>query len=355
MIAGEDPLVTHAALETIETASRTALVEMRRLLGVLRTGGGDGPDPVPLEPAPGLRDLDALVADVVKSGVTVEMRVLGERPEAVRDAPAAIEPRGHLLRAHRREPGMRRLVRAEFLKLRVTRLFLGTVAAVPIVCTLVTIAVVVGSAGHEGNAPLGPRSLAEAIGAPASIVTAVALLLGVLGVAGEYRHQTITTTFLAAPDRRAVVAAKLVTHAIVGLAIASVAVALTAAIAVPWLHRADVAVHVDGDVVRVAAGFILSTALYGALGVAIGALVHNQTAAVATVLLWLLAIEGLIGNVFRSAAFLQWLPVAAGRAMVRLDSADGSLPAWGAAPVFASYVIVLAGAASRLVTVRDVT
>jgi signal transduction histidine kinase len=81
MIGAGDPAATHAALDTIERASRSALVEMRRLLGVLRTPDNAGDDTSSLDPAPGLRDLDGLVADVVKSGVTVQMRVLGERPE----------------------------------------------------------------------------------------------------------------------------------------------------------------------------------------------------------------------------------------------------------------------------------
>jgi signal transduction histidine kinase len=80
MIAADDPAAARAALETIETASRSALAEMRRLLGVLRTSELDSEATV-REPAPGLRDLDALVADVVRSGVTAEVRVLGERPE----------------------------------------------------------------------------------------------------------------------------------------------------------------------------------------------------------------------------------------------------------------------------------
>jgi signal transduction histidine kinase len=79
MVADDDPGAARQALATIETASRSALVEMRRLLGVLRAP--DGGQQGTLDPAPGLRDLDALVADVVKSGVTVDVRVEGHRPE----------------------------------------------------------------------------------------------------------------------------------------------------------------------------------------------------------------------------------------------------------------------------------
>jgi signal transduction histidine kinase len=78
MVAKTDPAAAEQALVTIETATRSALVEMRQLLGVLRSASGERVGP--REPAPGLRDLDALVAEVVKSGVTVEVRIDGDRP-----------------------------------------------------------------------------------------------------------------------------------------------------------------------------------------------------------------------------------------------------------------------------------
>src|SRR4051812_14043080 len=85
MVADDNPVAARAALATIESASRSALAEMRRLLGVLRGAGSDQHSE--LAPAPGLGDLDALVADVVRSGVTVRVRIEGERP----DVPAGID------------------------------------------------------------------------------------------------------------------------------------------------------------------------------------------------------------------------------------------------------------------------
>jgi signal transduction histidine kinase len=75
LVADDDPAAARTALATIETATRSAMVEMRRLLGVLR-GGIDG-QPAELGPAPGLGDLETLAAEVARSGVTVDIRVTG--------------------------------------------------------------------------------------------------------------------------------------------------------------------------------------------------------------------------------------------------------------------------------------
>ncbi len=67
-----DPAV-RAALDTFDTAGRTALDEMRRLLTVLRP---DGLTPT-LGPQPSLRHLDQLVASVRGAGLAVELDVTG--------------------------------------------------------------------------------------------------------------------------------------------------------------------------------------------------------------------------------------------------------------------------------------
>jgi signal transduction histidine kinase len=85
MIADDDPAAARQALATIETTIRSALLEMRRMLGILR--GSDNEERGALAPAPGLGDLDALVADVVRSGVIVDVRVEGQRT----DVPAGVD------------------------------------------------------------------------------------------------------------------------------------------------------------------------------------------------------------------------------------------------------------------------
>jgi signal transduction histidine kinase len=62
------------ALRRVELAGRTALVEMRRLLGAMRRDG-DGLD---LAPQPGLDSLDSLVDDVSRAGLPVQLHVDGD-------------------------------------------------------------------------------------------------------------------------------------------------------------------------------------------------------------------------------------------------------------------------------------
>jgi signal transduction histidine kinase len=79
-VAETQPEEARKALAAIETASRAALEELRRLLGVLRQDDGDEPHGS-LAPVPGLADLDTLLAEVGKAGLAVRLRVEGVRLE----------------------------------------------------------------------------------------------------------------------------------------------------------------------------------------------------------------------------------------------------------------------------------
>jgi signal transduction histidine kinase len=73
---------TREVLETVERTGRSALTEMRRLLGMLR---GDANEP--LTPQPGLTDVPTLVTQLREAGLPVELEVEGHR----RDLPVGIE------------------------------------------------------------------------------------------------------------------------------------------------------------------------------------------------------------------------------------------------------------------------
>jgi signal transduction histidine kinase len=78
------PEVARDALVSIESAGREALVDMERMLGVLRTAD-DGT--AALGPQPGLKQLDSLAAQVSDAGLAVDIVVEGSRQEL----PASVE------------------------------------------------------------------------------------------------------------------------------------------------------------------------------------------------------------------------------------------------------------------------
>jgi signal transduction histidine kinase len=73
-VAKTQPEEAAKALAAIEVTSRAALIELRRLLGVLRQ---EGEPEGSLAPVPGLADLDVLLAEVAKAGLGVRLRVEG--------------------------------------------------------------------------------------------------------------------------------------------------------------------------------------------------------------------------------------------------------------------------------------
>ena len=64
----------HEALQSIETAGRQALVELRRLLGILRQAD----DQPALAPVPSLADLDRLIAQLQDAGLPAVLHIEGE-------------------------------------------------------------------------------------------------------------------------------------------------------------------------------------------------------------------------------------------------------------------------------------
>jgi signal transduction histidine kinase len=69
-----DASAEEEALRNVEQAGRTALAEMRRLLGALRQGG----DLLELTPGPGLDDLQTLAEEVRAAGLDVRLHTKGE-------------------------------------------------------------------------------------------------------------------------------------------------------------------------------------------------------------------------------------------------------------------------------------
>jgi ABC-2 type transport system permease protein len=257
---------------------------------------------------------------------------------------------------------MNRLVRAELVKLRTTRLVYAGLGVTVLVAVLAVVNGITG-AGRGENPPLGADSLQRAVeGTPAGFFSIVVLILAIVSMAGEFHHQTATQTFLVTPHRGRVVAAKLVTYASVGLAFAAVASLLTVVIAVPWLAAKGVDISlVDGDIWLRVVAVLASTALYGVIGIGVGALIRNQTAAVAAAVVWVMGIEGILLSVLETLKrgladeVGKWLPGLAADALASGSSAPPELlSAWAGGLLFAAYGVALAGIGARFVLRRDV-
>jgi signal transduction histidine kinase len=83
-VLDSQPEEARKALIAVEATSRQALVEMRRLLGVLRQ---EAEPHASLAPAPGLAAVEELAAEVARAGVRVEVRIEG----SPRELPAGLD------------------------------------------------------------------------------------------------------------------------------------------------------------------------------------------------------------------------------------------------------------------------
>jgi hypothetical protein len=186
---------------------------------------------------------------------------------------------------------MIRLVRAEFLKLRTTQvwfwLLVGTIALGALLA--------VGSiAPHDGirHERQVPDLFASYATSPGYILVFV---LGVLGVTTEFRYQTITPTVLQTPSRWAIVTAKMITYAITGAVYALFALIGEAAVGVPWLNAKNLPVHFgNSEVQHSIIGTFGVIALFGIVGLGVGALLRNQIVAVVVGIIFLLVLENIL-------------------------------------------------------------
>ncbi|WP_108667211.1 ABC transporter permease subunit [Euzebya rosea] len=247
---------------------------------------------------------------------------------------------------------MSTLLRAELLKQRTTRM-VPVVLAASLAIAVLALTQIIDNAGVRGAPSLGTLAHArQIIGVPV-LASIPLLVLGVMSVTTEYRHGTVTATFLAEPIRWRVLVSKVVVAAGLAFAWAVVAVVVVNAIAIPWLAREGVdhlAMLTPTLWTSIAVSLVVLP-LFAAMGVGIGAIARSQVPAVVVPIVWLLLLEpNLIAP--RFTAIERYLPGVA-------SSIAGSTPHAPAAPfwfglvVLVAWVAVLLAAGTAMTRRRD--
>lgn len=250
---------------------------------------------------------------------------------------------------------MARLIAGEFGKLFSTRtwlwLLLGTVGLTVLYASL---AIVFGDNPDNPSPPLSTpdgQRLVLGVGEGAASLMAV---LGAIGMTAEFRHRTATPTFLATPRRWRVVVAKLVVYPVVGLGFGVVSAGATVAVAVPLLSSKHVSLAgeaIAGPVV----GVVLSMALFGAIGVGVGALLREQVGTVVGMLVFLFVAEPIVTRLPALDGWTRYLPGPAAQALSRVSQAGQTHVApWLGGLLLAGYGIAFALVAMGVTNRRDV-
>ena len=251
---------------------------------------------------------------------------------------------------------MIRLIHAEFRKLRTTQVWFWLLLATIALAGLFVVAQL-ATQGTVTSASDVPDVFASSASAYVLV-----FVLGVLGVTTEFRYQTITPTLLQTPSRWAVVTAKLITYALVGIGYALAAVIVQLAVAVPWL--AAKGIHVDygnGRVVHALVGIFGVLALFGIIGLGIGALVRNQIVGVVVGVVFLLVLQNVVLAIPGVKFAYPYLPDGGVRSIMATGSSDQVLngvtifPLVGGVIVLLLWALIPALLGASLTMNRDIT
>jgi len=186
----------------------------------------------------------------------------------------------------------------------------------------------------------------------ASVASIFAGIAGVLVITSEYRFGTIRPTFVFTPQRARVVVAKVVAALLAGFAFGALAEGLAFAIGTPILSGRGIDLALDGhEIGLLLLASTVGTALWGAIGVGLGAILRNQVASVIALLAWVFVVDNLLFGLAPSVG--RFTPSMALQALVGDTNADLVSPGAGAA-LLVAWAAVLALAGLALTARRDV-
>jgi ABC-2 type transport system permease protein len=228
------------------------------------------------------------------------------------------------------------LVRGELIKAITTR----TILAFAALAVVLAVGQVLASLLPGWGDLMSQDDKKEALGGLPLLV----LLLALVGAAGEYRHRTAAPAALVAGrDRGRLLLARAGAYAVAGVAVAALATTVTLAVGLPLLADRPGQAVSAGDVALIAGGSLVAAALSSAFGVALGALVRNQVAAVTGTLLVIFIVLPLVaalsGTVIDVTPFGAAQGVAgAGLTTLSIGAAGVVLVGWTLAALIAAVI-----------------
>lgn len=193
----------------------------------------------------------------------------------------------------------------------------------------------------------------------------IVLVLGIVIVTSEFFHQTVTATFLTTPHRTAVILAKLVAGALLGLLFWLGTTVLNLAAGSLILGSFDLGNQLGESAVWEAIGLnALAYLLWAILGVGLGVLIRSQIGATVTGIV--LYVAGFIGALIvietLSNRFGDWIndvavlvPSLASQLMVTGTDIPGNPPRWSGAAVLIGYALVTSAVGTLVLRRRDVS
>lgn len=253
---------------------------------------------------------------------------------------------------------MRSAIRAEVRKLFTTRLWWGMAIAVFVVgaaFAAILALVLTSDTVRRGGAaaPLTDGALAKSVfTGGVSIGYLLTLAIGIITIGSEYRHMTITSTFLATPRRSIVMGAKVIALLAIGAFYGLVSLAGSVSIGTVLLTAKGHAPFADAAIWRSLALALLALGLWALIGLGVGILIPNQVAAllIAVGVAWI--VEPLL-SVFLpltdwGKTITPYSPGQATSAMIQSGGGIGGpstspLAWWVAALVLIGYAVVMAG------------
>jgi ABC-2 type transport system permease protein len=244
------------------------------------------------------------------------------------------------------------LLRTEMLKLTTTR-WPWILVVVTLAATVVQALQPVYKSGRDGDPTLGTAFAELAVLDALGRGPLVALLIGVLMVTLEFRHNTVTTSLLQSPRRGRVVTAKALVAVSVGVTLGMAALAIV--LAVGLVSGAIQPQLVNGDIALRVIGLVLTYPLYALLGTATGCLLAaNQPLAVVIPFLWLAGLEGLaLSEVSQSVRV--WAFMGTTAALQNAGDAPLVLPIWAGAGALLGYALLLLGAGALRMDRADIS